>query len=677
MSDVQKIRNFALLGHNGSGKTSLAEAMLFKAKATSRLGSVDDGTSVLDFDEDEKERKSTVDASVATFKWDATEFTLIDTPGPVDFQGEAFGAVRAADFALFCVPASGGLGVNTRVMWSAAREEKIGRAIVITKTDAENADAEGTLEAVREALGERCIPFSLNEGHRDKFTAVLDCLEPGDDAPAEVKKWHEALVEASVEADEAALEQYLEEGDIDRSQLTGLVTKAIAAGTVVPVFFTSVPNDLGVEKLMRAMAHYFPSPADRRPMLSGESPETAETPITADPNGPLVAQVFKVVTDDYVGKLAFFRVFSGSVAANTNFHLVRSDSSEKMVNILTAVGKETTQVDKVSAGQIAAMARVENIRIGDTFTDGANIHVAKIPFPNPMVALAVEPKSRGDETKIGPALNKLAEEDATLTVKRVEQTHETVITGLSDLHLNLKLGRMNRRSKVEVNTRLPKVPYLETITASGDAKYRHKKQSGGAGQFAEVWMRINPVERGKGFEYNWKVVGGAISNNFQPSIEKGIRQVMDSGVIAGCKVVDVCCEVYDGKEHPVDSKDVAFQIAGREVFKEAMKMAKPVLLEPIMDVRIIVPTKNMGDITSDLNTRRGRIQGMDAEGGMQVIRAQIPLAEMQSYSTELRSLTGGEGTYSAEESHFDVVPANVANDIKSKYEAQLEAEKGA
>ena len=675
MSDVQKIRNVAIVGHGGAGKTSLAEMMLFKAKATPRLGKVDDGTSILDFDPDEKERKSTIDSAIAHLDHKGASICLIDTPGLTDFQGEAVGALRPVETALVVVAANSGVGVNTRAMWDHAEKEGIGRAIVVSKMDADNVDAAAVLDEIRETFGSRCIPFNLHQGDGPGFSGVVNCLELADGADDEAASWNEALVEAVVEADEAAMEKYLEEGEIAPEELRGLLGKAIGAGTVVPVFFVSLTKDLGVGELLDAIASYFPSPLDGvKRRASATADGEADQDLVPDAGAPFVGQVFKIVTDDYVGKLAFFRVYSGTMRANTHFHLCRTDAQEKMSNILWVHGKETKQVEEVTAGQIAAMARVESIAIGDSVTADKNVFLPPIGFPLPMVALSVEPKARGDETKIGPALTKLADEDPSFTVDRNAQTHETVIAGLSDLHLKIKLGRLERRYKVEVCTKLPKIAYLETITGKGDAQYRHKKQTGGAGQFAEVWMRIAPVERGSGYSFNWKVVGGNISQSFRPSIEKGIKQVMEQGVISGCHVCDVSVEVYDGKEHPVDSKDIAFQIAGREAFKQAMLAAKPVLLEPIMDVEIMVPTSHMGDITSDLNTRRGRIMGMEANGNMQSIKAKVPLAEMQTYSTELRSLTGGEGTYTATESHFDVVPPNVAQEIKARYLKEKESD---
>ncbi|MBN2490707.1 MAG: elongation factor G [Planctomycetes bacterium] len=675
MSDVQHIRNLALVGQGGAGKTSLAEALLFKAKATARLGRVDDGSSILDFDPDEKERGSSIDSAVGRLTHLGTAVTLIDTPGLVDFQGEAIGVLRAVETALIVVGASSGIGVNTRAMWGYAEREGIGRALVISRMDAENVNAAELVEALRETFGARCVPFNLNVGEGPEFAGVTSCLEPPAGAGAEVKRWHEALVEAAVEADEAVMERYLEQGDIAPEELRKLIGKAIVAGTLVPIFFTSVTRDIGVSELLDAIAAGFPGPLDgpvRRFAPAADGP--FDRVAVPDPEQPFLGQVFKIVTDDYVGKLAFFRVFSGTVHANTTFHLVRADRREKMTNILWVHGKETRQVEAATAGQILAMARVEAIAIGDVVTAGENVYLPPIPFPTPMVSLALEPKSRGDETKIGPTLQKLADEDPSLIVRRDSQTHETVLTGLSDLHLKVKLSRMVRRYKVEVTTRLPKIPYLETITAEGDAQYRHKKQTGGAGQFAEVWLRIRPKERGEGFEFKSAVVGGAISQSFLPSIEKGVKQVMEQGVLAGCPVRDVYVEVYDGKEHPVDSKDIAFQIAGREAFKQAMLKARPVLLEPIMDVEIVVPTRNMGDITSDLNSRRGRIMGMDSQAGVQIIRAQIPLAEMQTYSTELRSLTGGEGTYTARPSRYDIVPPNLAEEIRARHARARQSE---
>ena len=509
MSDVQKIRNVALVGHGGAGKTSLAEALLFKAKATSRLGKVEDGSSLFDFDPDEKDRKNTIDSAVGHLTHNGVDITLCDTPGLVDFQGEAVGPLRAVETALVVIGAQSGIGVNTRALWSVAEKEGIGRAIVISRMDAENVDAGGLLEEIRETFGSRCIPFNLNQGEGPAFSGVVSCLDSGDGAGDEVATWRETLIDAVVEADEEAMEKYLEEGEIAPEQLTGLIGKAIATGSLVPVFFASVEKDLGVQELLDAMVDYFPSPVVG-PLRRAATEEGGELDrvLQADVGQPFVGQVFKIVTDDYVGKLAFFRVYSGRIHANTNFHLVRTDRQEKMTNILWVQGKETKQIEEATAGQIVAMARVEAIAIGDVVTAGENLHLTPIPFPMPMVSLAVEPKSRGDESKIGPTLQKLADEDPSFTVARIAQTHQTVITGLSDLHLKMKLGRMVRRYKVDVNTKLPKIPYLETITANGDSQYRHKKQTGGAGQFAEVWMRISPQERGQGYEFKWSVVGG-------------------------------------------------------------------------------------------------------------------------------------------------------------------------
>ncbi len=664
MGDLDSIRNVCISGHGNSGKTTLVETVLFHCKATTRLGTVEEGTTISDHAPEEKERGNSVFTSILRCKAGDCDLHLVDTPGYPDFFGEAISGIHAADGVLIAVAANEGISAMTRKVFQLAKETGKPTGIVLTKLDAENIEFEAVLGGIRETFSEACIPVSLPESPGPGLSRISTLLDAdaAQSLGGEGASWREKLVETAVETDDALVERYLEGEEIAPETLQKAMRLAVAQRALMPVFCVSSARQIGIGELVEGLVALMPSPSEVPPPPS----EEGEVEVSAE--GPFAARVFKSITDDYVGKMSFLRVYAGRIGTEASALLPRTGKTIRFQNLYAPHGKEQTAVPEATAGGIYTLAKVEESAVSDTFCDPKHrVVFAPIPFPRPMVGLAVTPKSRQDEQRISGALTKMADEDPTFTMDRDRQTKEMVITGLSRLHLDLKLKQLKRRFNVEVATKPPKVPYRETITAKGDTKYRHKKQTGGAGQFAEVWMRIEPLlddeGRHEGFEYVSEVVGGAISHTFIPSIEKGIKQVLEAGPVAGYPVEGVKAIVYDGKEHPVDSKDIAFQIAGREAFKEAMAQAKPKLLEPIVNVEVSVPSRFMGDMTADLNSRRGRIQGMSSEGDLQIITAKVPLAEMLQYSTELKSMTQDEGAYTISLSHYEIVPDNVASAV--------------
>ena len=666
---VEAIRTVALVGHGGSGKTSLAEQAFFLAGATKRLGRVDQKNAVLDSDPEEQERGHSIDAAVGSLEWPHPSggkalIQIVDAPGYPDFFGAAVGALLAADIALLVINATAGIEVNTRKMWTAAREHGLACGIVFNRMDGENVDFEGLLSQVKEVLGAPAAPFVLPVVSGG-FQGVVGVASPSGEAPAgavgDVAAARQALVEAIVETDEALMERYLAEETIGAEEFASACRKAIAGGAVAPVFCTSAPSGAGVKELLDALVAFFPSPADAAPKTARSGQE--EVGVRPDPAGPLVAQVFRLVTDPFVGRMSYVRVRSGTLKPDTVVQAGAGGRGEKVGQVLRPFGKETQSVPSAGPGEVVVIPKLEHVALFDTLCDGAALDLGRPALPHPMVSLALEPKSRADEQRLSQSLDKLCQEDPTFKVTRDPQTHELVVSGMSTLHLDIVLRRLKRRFGVEVTTKEPKVPYRETISVKGEAMHRHKKQTGGRGQFGEVWIRLEPLERGAGFEFLDEIVGGAIPGQYIPSVEKGIRETMEKGILAGCPVVDVRVRLYDGKFHPVDSSDAAFKIAGSMAFRKGFLECKPVLLEPVVTMEITIPSQNMGDISGDIVARRGRIIGMESLGDMQVVRAQAPLAEVSRYATELRSITGGQGYYTMEFSHYDVVPAHIAEGV--------------
>ncbi|HIE38071.1 MAG TPA: elongation factor G [Anaerolineales bacterium] len=672
---TDQLRNIVLLGHGSSGKTSLAEAMLFTSGAVNRQGRIEDGTTVADFDEEEIRRRISLSLALVPVEWDGCKLNVLDTPGYTDFVGEVISAVLVADLALVLVDPVGGVEVGTELVWSYADQQGLPRMVVINKMNRENANFNRTLQSLRDAFGRNFVPLHLPIGSQGDLAGVVDLVkmqalmgpegkveEIPADLAAQAEEARVQVVEAAAEGEDELIMKYLEGETLTEEEIARGLRTAILSGAVVPVLVTAATGNLGTRALLDALVTYAPSPADRGPVqaegLAGEE--------EIEPNelAPLAALVFKTAADPYVGKLTYFRVYGGVLESDTRVWNSRAETEERLGTLYVMRGKEQLPVRRLRPGDIGAVAKLSVTVTGDTLCDrGHPVHLPGPVFPHPLFAVSVHPKSKADQAKMGPTLTRICEEDPTLRWRQEPSTRETILEGMGEAHVDIAVRRMANRFGVGVETAIPKVPYRETITRVNADQYRHKKQTGGAGQFAEVHMRLEPLSRGEGFEYDWEVFGGAISSSFRPSIEKGIRQVLEQGVLAGYPVVDLKAVVYDGKEHPVDSKDIAFQIAGREAFKKVMLGAGPVLLEPIYKVTITVPEEYTGDVMGDLNTKRARVQGMDQKGGKSIITALAPLAEMQRYATDLRSLTQGRGLFSMEFDHYEEVPAHLAQQI--------------
>jgi len=673
---TEDIRNLVLVGHSGTGKTTLAEAVIFKGKAVTRLGKVDDGTSVSDFDDDEKERKVTINASILHTDWKEKRINMVDTPGYADFLGEAVSGLAAADLAVITMAASAGVEVTTSKMWERISTDNIPAVVVVTKMNSDNADLDKCLDELTENFGNKFVLAALPDTSGDKISKIFSTIQL-DNVPDTLKETaqiqREALIERAVEADDDLMEKYLEGEELSAEELETAIRKAVISGMIVPVLCTAADREIGVDVFLDFIASYAPAPCDVTLPQAVKAGTEEAVELSGKADGPFVARVFKSVTDPFVGRLTYLRVYNGTLKADTQVYCPRTDKTYKAAQLFEIQGKNQEATPEAAPGAVIAIAKMDDVFASDSLCQKDNpITLEAIQFSTPMVSLAVEPKSRGDETKINEAINKLSAQDPTFKVERNQQTHEMVISGMGNLHLDVIIARLKRQFNVEVTTKIPRIPYLETITRGADAHYRHKKQSGGAGEFAEVWLKIEPRERGSGFEFESKVVGASIPNQFIPSCEKGIRQILVDGAIAGHPVVDVKAIVYDGKDHPVDSKDIAFQRAARMAFRMAVEQAKPCLLEPVVNLEVSIPSEFMGEINGDLSGRRGRIMGMDTIGKQQIIKASVPQAEVANYATELRSMTGGAGSYTLEFSHYDMVPGKIADGVIAAYKKSKE-----
>lgn len=684
---VEQLRNLVLLSHGGAGKTSLTEAMLYDSGGVSRLGRVEDGTTASDYDPEEIRRKISVNTSVIPCEWREHKINVLDTPGYADFVGEVKGALRAGDGAIVLVGAVAGVEVGTELVWEYAEEVGVPRMLFVNKMDRENADFLQALNQAKESLQGNIIPFQLPIGAQEAFEGVVDVVrmrayrgekaEEGDipeDLRAEAESYHLQLVEAAAETDDALLEKYFEEETLTDEEIRQGLATGFRNKAIVPVLCGSALKNIGVRPLLDAVLEYFPSPIDAADVQVTNAATGEEEILGPAPQNPLAALVFKTLADPYVGKLTYFRVFSGAMESDSRVFNSNKGEEERVGQLFFLRGKEQESTDRVPPGDIGAVAKLQETTTGDTLCDKDHpVTLPPIGFPHPIFSAAIAPKTKADLDKLGGALGRLTEEDPTLRVDRESSTRETVLSGMGESHIDIAARRLHSKFGVEIVTSVPKVPYRETVTKVATSQYRHKKQTGGAGQFAEVWLRVEPLGRGAGFEYDSEVREGHISKSFIPSIQKGIKQVLDQGVIAGHPVVDVKGVVYDGKEHPVDSKDIAFQIAGREAFKFAVRDAAPVLLEPIMVFTIAIPEAKMGDVLGDLNTKRARVVGTEQKGDKTIITAQAPLAEMQSYATDLRSITQGRGVFSMEFLDYEEVPKLLADEIIAR--AQVEEEK--
>jgi len=670
VSSTADIRNIVLLGHAGVGKTSLAEAILHKTGATNRLGSVDEKTSVCDYYEEEKEHQHSIQSAVVHVEHAGKLINIIDTPGYPDFMGPAITPIPAAETAVIVISAAAGSEINTRKYFELTTNAGKARIIVINRIDADNIDLPALIAGIRETFGPQCRCANLPAADKK---SVIDCIEnhSGDSPFGDVAKAHTDLFESVIEADDELMEKYLGGEEIGADKIASVFVTALNAGTIVPILFTDARDEIGVAELLDMIVKYTPSPAQTKPVELKDGDKT--TPLTAEPKDPLAGLVFRVGLDPRSNmKYSSIRIFSGTLRSDTN--IVRNDERKTIRpgQPLKSQGGETSEIDAGVAGDIITLAKIEDLKTGDLIHDGRLAGKLETPpVPQPMFSLAIEPATRGDEQKISAALAKLCDEDVCFKVARDQQTNELVVSGLGDLHLRVAIEKMEKRFKLAVNTKQPKTPYRETITTKAEGHYRHKKQTGGAGQFGEVYLRVEPAERDSDppLKWSWDIFGGSVPSQFEPAVMKGINDVMASGVVAGFPLQDICVSVYDGKHHPVDSKEVAFRAAGKGAFIDAIKNARPVLLEPIVNIEITVPAENMGDITGDLSSKRGRVMGQDMlAGNMVVIKAQVPLAEVAQYSSQLKSVTGGQGSYSMSFSHYEPVPSNVQQQIVAAYE---------
>ena len=703
---VEDIRNIALLGHHAAGKTTLADAMLFKAGAVDRRGSVDDGTSFADFDEEEHLHKFSIDSHLLNANYQGKVINIIDTPGYPDFVGAALSSLDAVETAIIVLSAPAGIEVNSRRMFNEAGKRGLARMIVINKLDADNINLEQLLGNIRETFGKGCVLFNAPNGVGPKFTAVVDVLNAaGGSAAVDLGTARAQVMDAIVEVDEKLMEKYLMEEPLTAEELAGVIPKALAAGTLIPIFCTSAKKDIGVAELLDGIARHALSPAQGKSRAAKPAKEGAEpAALVPSESGEAIGQVFKTINDKFVGNLSYIRMISGRITPDNQLFNAGGGKGARITGLLKVQGKASSNMAEAIAGDIFAVAKVEGLKIGDTVGTSASIPRLPQPtFPLPMYSLAVEPKARGDEQKLSGSLHKIVDEDPTFKVHHDAATHELVISGTSQKHLDIIQHRMKRRFDLEIVTKEPKIAYRETIGTVGEADHRHKKQSGGRGQFGEVHLRVYPVPReitdqksleeqfankskfekmrsahyhpANNFAFIDHIVGGTIPNQFIPAVEKGCLELVERGALAGYPMQDVAVEVHFGKDHPVDSSEAAFKTAGRMAFKKAFLAARPALLEPIVTLEVTCPTNFTGAILGDLTTKRARVENQDSlPGNLAVITAKVPLAEVTRYAAQLGGITQGQGSYTMEFSHYDQVPGNVQQQIVAKAKVGAEEE---
>lgn len=669
----ENIRNVALVGHGGSGKTSLAEALLFVAGQTTRLGRTEDGNTVTDYEPEEIERKLSLGLSTASFPWGRHKVTLIDTPGYADFVGDARSALRAADLAVFVVSGVDGVEVQTEALWQVAGEEKLPRVIFVNKLDRERSSFQRTLDELREAFGKGVAPIQVPIGSESELSGLVRVVsntamlyEGGNpkgsrgEAPASMSgvlsDMHTALVESVVETNDELLEAYFEGVEPDRATIVEVTRAGILTGEIQPVLCGSATHLIGIDVLADFLTEFGPNPLERAPvpLMDGGS--------LALDDGP-AAYVFKTASDPYVGRISLLRVYSGTIKADD---VLETSSGERvrMHNLFFMQGKDHNDAEELVAGDIAAVAKIENLRHGETLhAQGATIEIAPVSMPRPVMSVVVSPHSSQDEEKLSTALARITEEDPTLEVERRAETKETVLSGLGDTHLDVTVARLARKFGVEVETSIPTVPYRETIGATAEAEGKHKKQSGGRGQFGVAFVRFEPLPRGSGYEFVDAIKGGSIPRQYIPAVDKGVQEGLERGILAGFPVTDVRAVVYDGKYHSVDSDELSFRMAGIMAVRAAAQNLRPTLLEPIVRARITVPEDYMGDVIGDLNAKRGRVLGMDSDGRFRIVTAEVPLAEMQRYAIDLRSMTGGRGSFEMRFDHYEEVPRQEAQKV--------------
>ena len=686
-----QIRNVALISHGGAGKTSLAEAMLYTSGAITRLGKVDAGNTTTDFDQDEIKRQVTISTALAPLEWKGVKVNLLDTPGYFDFVGEVQGALRVADSAVIAVCAVSGVEVGTEKVWSYADKYNLPRLVFINKIDRENANFDAVLEQLRSFFGLKVFPLQFPLGEEDSFRGVIDLVRmkalvyadkeglkvQEEDIPEDLlgkaEELREKVVEAAAETDDELMEKYLEEELLSEEEINSALRKGTLEGRIVPVLCGSATMNYGMQPLLDLIQSALPSPLDRPP-VEGTVPNKEEDAIRkADVNEPLSALVFKTLADPYVGRVNYFRVYSGVLKADSQVYNFNKDKMERIGSVFFMRGKNQLPADQIIAGDIGSVAKLAVTATGDTLGDkGSPVIFPPIDFPAPVISFAVEPKSQGDEEKVSAGLQRFLEEDPTFRVERNTETKQILISGMGDTHLDVIVDRLAKKFGVEVKLSTPKVPYKETIRGTSKKEGKYKKQSGGRGQYGHVFLEVSPLPRGEGFVFEDKIVGGVVPRQYIPAVEKGVLEAMEEGNLAGYPVVDIKVSLYDGSYHTVDSSEMAFKIAASMSLRGAIDEADPVLLEPIMNVEVTVPENYMGDIMGDLNSRRGRIQGMIPGEGMQTIKAQAPLAEMYNYAIDLRSMTQGRGSFTLAFSHYEEVPFQEAEKIIAAAKAEKE-----
>jgi len=681
---LENIRNLVLLSHSGAGKTSLSEAVLFDTGAINRLGRVDDGTTTSDYDPDEIKRKISINLTLLPCQWKETKINIIDTPGYSDFVGEVGAAIRVGEGAIIMVCAASGVEVGTEQVWAYSEEAGLARLIFVNKMDRENANFLRVVDEIRSKFGSRCVPLQLPIGAQSTFEGVVDLLarksyigsemKEGDIPSSlqdEVGSFRSQLVEAVAETDDNLLTKYLDGEKLTLEELADGLRRAVVSGKVVPILVGSALRNIGVTLLLDTAYKCLPSPKERQVVIIDESAEGGVRQVEPNEDGSLAALVFKTSADPYVGKLTYFRVYTGVIDSNSQVWNATRGGAERIGQLFLLRGKTQEPVSQFRAGDIGAVAKLNLTSTGDTLCSRDKpIKIASIKFPVPIFSGAVHPKTKADLDKLGAALTRLTEEDPTLEVRRVPDTGETVLSGLGETQLEVAMEKMLRKFGINVQLEMPKVPYKETVTTAAKAEYKHKKQTGGHGQYGHVRLEVEPLPRGSGTEFADRVVGGAIPRNYIPAVEKGVNEAMQEGVLAGYPVVDVKATVYDGSFHPVDSSDICFKIAGAQALKKGLAQAQPILLEPIMNIKVTVPEQFTGDIIGDLNTKRARVLGMNPQDGFNVIEAQVPQAEVLRYAIDLKSITQGRGTFKVEFSHYEQIPPQVTQKIITQRQAE-------
>ena len=673
------IRNFAIVGHGASGKTCLAEAMLKIGGEINRLGTIEDGSTTSDYHPGEKSRQISIHSTPLHMEWMDKKFNMIDTPGYSDFIGEALGALSVVDMAVITIHAVNGVEVCTETMWNHASQLGIPKMLVVNGLDREHTKFDSILEQARKRFGNNVFPMQLPVNEGPGYNQNVDVLrtelisyqadgsgkmtegELPEELKEKVKGLHEELIEYVAESDDTLLEKFFEQGSLSEEEMRNGIHRAIQDQTFIPLFCTSATSNIGVARVCDFISKYGSSPDDRK-TVTAQDDQGNDVDVSLD-GSETVLQIFKTMSESHVGELSLFRVYSGKVKTGKDYHNTNRNINERFGQMFILNGKNRTQVDQLSAGDIAGVVKLKDTHTGNTLCSGQHVTLPDLNLPNPNIHAAIKPSAKGDEEKLAVGLSTLHEEDPTFVYRVDSEVKQTIISGQGELHLTVTTERLKRRFGIDIALEEPKVPFRETITGNGSAKYRHKKQSGGAGQFAEVWMKIEPKQRGEGVEFTQSLVGQNVDRVFVPSVEKGVNTACSDGILAGCKVVDVKVDFYDGKMHPVDSKDIAFQTAGKHAFREAFLGAQPCLLEPIMDIEVKVPEEFMGDIMGDISGKRGKIMGMDADGSFQVIKAQVPQAELYHYATTVRSLTGGRGIHSESFSHYEKMPKEYENKV--------------